>query len=372
MDSQRLKQIEEIYHAALEILPDERESFFAKNCGKDEDLRREVESLLSFKKTSDGFLNTPPESLVAEMFAEQDSQTYLISKKIEHYKIIKLLGKGGMGEVYLAEDSKLSRQVAIKFMDEKFINKKSNLNRFFFEAKSSSALNHPNIITVFEIGEFEGSPFIVTEFIDGITLKEYLSVKKPTLGEILDVAIQIVSALSSAHKAGIIHRDIKPDNVMIRQDDIVKILDFGLAKYDSSETDTEANTRARISTVRGMIMGTPHFMSPEQARGKPIDTRTDIWSFGVLFYQMLTNNFPFEGETTSDVIASILKSEPQPLREFVPDISPILENIFLRIFRKNQNERPQKIDEILNELKNYKRIVETGNETIREKSSNQR
>ncbi len=367
MDGERLKQVEEIYHAALDVSPEKREVVFKELCGEDEDLRREVEFLLSFANSSESFLETPPESLAAEMFSEEKGNDY-VGEEIGHYKIQKLLGKGGMGEVYLAVDSKLGRQVAIKFMDEKYVGEKSNLNRFFFEAKSSSALNHPNIITVFEIGEFDGSPFIVTEFIDGVTLKEYLSLKRPVLGEILDIAIQIASALSSAHKAGIIHRDIKPENVMIREDGIAKVLDFGLAKYDSSEIDTEADTRAKISTVRGLIMGTPHYMSPEQARGKQVDTRTDIWSFGVLFYLMLTNNLPFQGETTSDIIASILKSEPQPLRHFVPDISPILENIFLRIFRKDQNERSQKIDDILNELKNYRRIVETGNETIRNNS----
>ncbi|MEP7037449.1 MAG: serine/threonine-protein kinase, partial [Acidobacteriota bacterium] len=364
MSVEKLKKVEEIYHAVLEIAPAMRESFIKNHCGADADLRREVESLLSFENSSEDFLETPPESLVAEMFAEQAAQTDIIGKTIGHYKIIKLLGKGGMGEVFLAEDTKLDRKAAVKFMDEKFVEEKNNLNRFFFEAKSSSALNHPNIITVYEIGEFENRPFIVTEFIDGITLKEHLAKKRLTLGELLDIAIQIASALAAAHKVGIIHRDIKPDNVMIRHDEIVKVLDFGLAKYDSTAIDAEANTRARILTVRGMIMGTPHFMSPEQARGLAVDTRTDIWSFGVLFYQMLTNNLPFQGETTSDVIASILKSEPLPLKHFIPDISPTLENVILKTFRKKQTERPQKIDEILIELKNYRRKIENEEEAV--------
>ncbi len=364
MNSYRFKKTEEIYNAALEIAPEKQALFLEKECGGDTKLKKEVEALLYFEDNPVSLLNAPPADLAAEMFAEQDSQTNLLDKEVGHYKILKLLGKGGMGEVYLAEDTKLNRKVAIKFIDEKFVNEKSSLDRFFFEAQSASAFNHLNIITVYEIGEFGKRPFIVTEFIDGVTLKEYILSKKRTLAEILEIAIQIASALSTAHKTGIIHRDIKPENMMIRQDGIVKVLDFGLAKYDSTETDPGAITRARFSTVRGTILGTPHFMSPEQVRGKPIDTRTDIWSFGVLFYQMLTQNLPFKGETTSDVIASILRSEPQPLSFFVSDISPTLENIIFKLFRKNQNERPQGIDEILDELKNYRHKTEIDGETI--------
>ena len=235
-----------------------------------------------------------------------------------------------MGTVYLAQDTKLERKVAVKFLSDSFVKEGSSLARFFREAKSSSALNHPNIITVHEIGEFENRPFIATEFIDGITLKEYLQQAKIMLTDIIDIAIQVASALSTAHKAGIIHRDIKPDNVMIRSDGIVKVLDFGLAKVSrdsSKEVDPEANTQEKLSTIHGLIMGTPQFMSPEQARGKKVDNRSDIWSFGVLFYQMLTRKLPFQGETTSDIIASVLKSEPPPLNQSFNDISPELEKI---------------------------------------------
>jgi eukaryotic-like serine/threonine-protein kinase len=365
MTSERLKKIEEIYHAVLETSPPNRKEFLQEHCGEDVDLRSEIESLLSFEKTFASVIDSPPASLINEVFFESQKPS-IIGTRINQYKILSLLGEGGMGTVYLAQDTKLERKVAVKFLSDSFVREGSSLERFFREAKSSSALNHPNIITVHEIGEFEHRPFIATEFIDGITLKEYLQQAKITLTDLLDIAVQVASALSTAHKAGIIHRDIKPDNVMIRSDGIVKVLDFGLAKVsrDSSKAiDPEANTKEKLSTIHGLIMGTPQFMSPEQARGKKVDTRTDIWSFGVLFYQMLTRKLPFQGETTSDIIASVLKSEPPPLTQFVPDISPELEKITLKALRKRRSERYQTIDEILSELKNFRRDLEFGAKT---------
>lgn len=365
MTPERLKKVEEIYHAALEISPPDRESFLQRACGKDIELLREVSSLLSFADSSRSVIDESP-ALLARLFLERQ-HSLSIGKQINQYKITSLLGEGGMGAVFLARDTKLERNVAIKFLSEKFDEDSQGLNRFFVEAKSASALNHPNIITVYEIGEFENNPFIVTEFIDGITLKEYLGDEKLKLSEILDIAIQICSALTTAHQAGIIHRDIKPDNVMIRRDGIVKVLDFGLAKISqgSSQTDSEANTREKFSTIQGMILGTPNYMSPEQTRGKNIDTRTDIWSFGVLLYQMLTRKLPFQGETTSDIIASILRTEPVPLTQFVPDISPELEKITLKSLRKRRSERYQTIDELLSELKSFRRELEFGSKTER-------
>ena len=364
MTSERLKKIEEIYHAVLETAPPNRKEFLQEHCGGDIDLRLEIESLLSFEKTFASIIDSPPASLINGFFSEQKKPS-LIGTQINQYKILSLLGEGGMGTVYLAQDTKLERQVAIKFLSDNFVKERSSLERFFREAKSSSALNHPNIITVHEIGEFENRPFIATEFIDGITLKEFLLQAKIPLTDLIDIAVQVVSALSTAHKAGIIHRDIKPDNVMSRRDGIVKVLDFGLAKISqtSKEIDPEANTQEKLSTIHGLIMGTPQFMSPEQARGKKVDNRTDIWSFGVLLYQMLTRKLPFQGETTSDIIASILKSEPPPLTQFWTDISPELEKITLKCLRKRRSERYQNIDELLSELKSFRRDLEFGTKT---------
>ncbi len=365
MTSERIKKIEEIYHAVLETSPQNRKEFLQDHCGEDVELRLEIESLLSFEKTFDNVIDSTPRSLIKEVFFESQKPT-IIGTRINQYKILSLLGEGGMGTVYLAQDTKLERKVAVKFLSDNFVKEGSSLERFFREARSSSALNHPNIITVHEIGEFENRPFIATEFIDGITLKEYLTQAKIPLADLIEIAVQVASALSTAHKAGIIHRDIKPDNVMIRSDGLVKVLDFGLAKISresSKEIDTEANTQAKLSTIHGLIMGTPQFMSPEQARGKKVDKRTDIWSFGVLFYQMLTRKLPFQGETTSDIIASVLKSEPPSLTQFVPDISPELERITLKALRKRRSERYQTIDEILSELKIFRRDLEFGAKT---------
>ena len=260
------------------------------------------------------------------------------------YEIISPLGKGGMGEVFLALDAKLERKVAIKLLSGELGNGSDRLRRFSQEAKAASALNHPNILTVYEIGETpDGAHFIVTEYIDGRTLKRYLADEKPTLPEVLRIAVQIAAALAAAHDAGIVHRDIKPENVMIRTDGIVKILDFGVAKLtapaagqSAEAVDAEAATRAKAMTVPGMIIGTPQYMSPEQARGQKIDARTDIFSFGALLYEMIAGRPPFSGVNEIDVIGSVLKDEPQPLSQYLPEISHDLEHIVAKALRKDR------------------------------------
>ena len=230
MNSERLKQVEEIYHAALEIPFAEREAFFDESCGADENLRREVESLLAFENSSGNFIDAPPESLAAEMFAERENLTNLIDREIGHYKIVKLLGRGGMDEVFLAEDTRLDRKITLKFLPENFAQNAERMRRFVQEAKSASALNHPNIITIYEIGEAENQHFIAAEYIEGETLREHSRDGAVLPQPALEMAVQIASALHAAHAAGIVHRDIKPENVMIRPDGLVKILDFGIAK----------------------------------------------------------------------------------------------------------------------------------------------
>ncbi|CAN5285613.1 hypothetical protein BH10ACI1_BH10ACI1_12750 [soil metagenome] len=275
-----------------------------------------------------------------------------------HYRIISAIGKGGMGEVYLAQDTKLDRKVAIKFLSEKFSQDADKLNRFIQEAKAASALNHPNILTVFEIGEFENTRFIVTEHIDGKTLSDILERDRPKLQKVLNYAIQITTALAAAHEAGIIHRDIKPNNVMIRRDGIVKLLDFGLAKLtfqnNISDLDPEAATLARVMTVPGMLIGTPNYMSPEQARGRAVDIRTDIFSFGILFFEMLTGKRPFDGESYADIMGSILKDEPPPLAQYIEDVPPALEQIVTKTLRKDSDQRYQNIKDLVIDLKDLK------------------
>lgn len=366
MDAERLKQIEEVYHAAMEIAPAERLSFLDESCGDDEDLRREVESLLAVKRTSNNIFDTPPESLAAEMFSTREKQTSRKDEQIGHYTIRKLLGKGGMGEVYLAEDTRLNRRVALKFLSASISDDKNRLRRFEREALAASALNHPNILTIYEFEAENETPFIVTEFVEGKTLREILNGEGLNLEDILSIAEQTVFALSAAHKAGIIHRDIKPENVILREDRIVKVLDFGLAKLIKSEINEEAGGSrfdsgfgakplTLANTNSSGVLGTVAYMSPEQTRGQAdIDGRTDIWSLGVVLYEMLTGKTPFSGETTGEVVAAILKSEPAPLRSFIANVPPDLERIVERTLCKDSKERYQNSKDLLVELRDLK------------------
>lgn len=276
-----------------------------------------------------------------------------------------------MGEVYLAEDSRLDRRVALKILPAEFASDAGRMARFVQEAKSASALNHPNIITIYEIGEADGIQFIASEFIEGETLRSHLLRGRLSLREILEVAVQIAGALSAAHGAGIIHRDIKPENMMLRPDGYLKILDFGLAKPSEPQTpatSTQAPTIAKASTEPGMLLGTLAYMSPEQARGRAIDARTDIFSFGVLLYEMVTGRSPFEGDTTSDIIASILMTEPPPLMFHSPGTPPELERIVTKTLAKKLEERYQTAQDLSIDLKRLKQQLEIDGELERSRS----
>ncbi len=289
------------------------------------------------------------------------------NQTISHYRIVSKIGKGGMGEVYLAEDTRLDRKVAVKFLNDEFSKDADKVSRFIREAKAASALNHPNILTVYEIGAEGGTNYIAAEFIDGKALTHHISQDKISLESVLDISIQIVSALKTAHSAGIVHRDVKPDNVMIRRDGIVKVLDFGLAKLTEKPTaeDLEAATIAKIDTVPGVVMGTPNYMSPEQARGKDIDRQTDIFSFGIVLYEMLTRKLPFAGETVSDIIASILTGQPRPMEEFNESVPVALREIVRKTLEKDKSKRYQNADDLLEDLKGLKKRVESGEELER-------
>jgi len=283
--------------------------------------------------------------------------------KVSHYRILEKLGAGGMGEVYLAEDLKLGRKVAIKILSEASTTNRDRLSRFEQEASAASALNHPNILTIHEVGNEKGRHFIATEYIDGVTLRRKMSESPLEIREILDIAVQVGSALEEAHAAGIIHRDIKPDNVMVRRNGYVKVLDFGLAKLTESSTDRtpsdgEASTRVMVQTDAGVVMGTSHYMSPEQARGKPVDARSDIWSLGVVIYEMVAGKPPFEGETSTDVIVAITQKEPLPLLRFAPNLPAELDWIVTKALRKDREERYQTIKELLTDLRRLKQRIE--------------
>ncbi len=357
MDPERFRQIEERYQAALELPPAERESFIEKICGEDEDLRREIETLLATKSSSNDFSEKPPLSLATEMFSQKQRQRNLAGQEISHYKIIRLLGAGGMGQVYLAEDTKLHRQIALKVLTMQFENDVERIKRFKKEARAVSALNHPNIITIYAIEETETGNFIATEFIDGPTLRERIAEKPLSWPEAVEIAVQITSALESAHSVGIIHRDIKPANIMLRRDGIVKVLDFGLAKLtgpDSGDLET------RELTGPNRLMGTINYMSPEQALCEPLDARTDIFSFGVVLYEMLSGVMPFAGPSDAAIYnATIHKTQPS-LRESNAKIPPALDHIVKCAMEKNPELRYQRFSELRTDLKIVLRDSQTG------------
>ena len=281
--------------------------------------------------------------------------------KLGRYEIISPLGAGGMGEVYLAQDTTLDRKVALKVLPESMASDRGRMQRFVQEAKAASALNHPNIITIHEIGTEPGAHFMVTEFIEGKNLRHHL--RKPmTMLEAIDIAIQVASALTTAHAAGIIHRDIKPENIILRQDGIVKVLDFGLAKlterWRKDEVDGDAATQALVHTEPGAVVGTTAYLSPEQARALDVDTRTDVWSLGVVLYEMITGRGPFKDQTPSDTSAAILTAEPPPLAEYVPDIPPEIERIVRKALQKKRDERYQTVKDMLLDLKSLRRDLD--------------
>src|SRR5262245_47600118 len=274
------------------------------------------------------------------------------------------MGAGGMGEVYLAHDTILDRKVAIKFLNAEFGNDPDKLNRFIHEAKATSALNHPNILTVYEIGQAEGRHYIVSELIEGETLRGHLTQHNAlSLNQILKIVVQVGEALAAAHQAGIIHRDIKPENVMIRPDGYAKVLDFGIAKLTerpSSEfVDKEAQTQVRFNTSAGVVMGTLIYMSPEQARGLLLDARTDIFSFGVLMYELVAGRRPFDGLNQNDLLAALFSDkEPAPMASYSSEVPGELERIVAKALRKERDERYQTVKDLLLDLKSLQQNLE--------------
>jgi serine/threonine protein kinase/Flp pilus assembly protein TadD len=297
----------------------------------------------------------------------------VVSRTISHYRILDKLGSGGMGEVYLAEDRRLGRKLALKILPAEFTRDPDRLARFEQEARAASALNHPNIITIYEVGEHEGAHFIATEFIEGRTLRQLTPSTGMPIGEALEISIQVAGALQAAHEAGITHRDIKPENVMIRPDGYVKVLDFGLAKLteksdpktDPAKVDKEAATMLRPKTDPGTVMGTVTYMSPEQARGLRVDARTDIFSLGVMLYEMVAGRPPFEGATSSDVIAAILVRDPAPISRLVAGIPSEFEWSLNKALRKERDDRYDTVRSFLSDLKLLKSRLDFESELAR-------
>ena len=341
---------------ALDRAPQERASFLDEVCAGDVQLQEEATSLMDAYDEAGDFIEQPAIAQDARIFVG-NSIDHNIGRAIGHYRIVERLGVGGMGEVYLAEDARLDRLVALKILPAYFASDNTRLRRFQREARAASALNHPNILTIYEVGENGGVYFIATEFIDGQTIRELVRKRELSLEEVLDIAEQVASALSAAHAAGIVHRDIKPENIMRRTDGLVKILDFGIAKLMEPEpTDhlNETQPGLRTHTEAGLVMGTVNYMSPEQARALPVDERTDIWSLGVVLYEMLAHRLPFSGATRMDTLVAILDREPAPLSQVAKDLylGPLLlQQIVNKCLSKEMTDRYRTVSELLAELK---------------------
>lgn len=341
-------RLEVLFHDALEKHSDERASFLAKACGNDTELLNEVTALISAFEQEAGFLETP----VLQSANSTGQVVCQPGELLGHYRIEDLLGCGGMGDVYLATDNTLGRKVALKLLPFKTAVGKATLARFWLEARTASALNHPNIVTVHEIGEDRGFHYIATEYVEGFTVRRLLANGPVPMDLVLDIALQTARGLMAAHSAGIIHRDVKPENIMVRPDGYVKILDFGLAKLTESALNRQTGFRADSdsATIPGILLGTVGYMSPEQARGLDLDARSDLFSLGSLIYEMVTGQCPFTGQTPSDVLTCILQGEPPAITGTVSSAPPELTAVVARLLCKDRDQRYQTAEKLIADL----------------------
>ena len=352
MTPDRWKKIDQLLDLLLELEPGKRPSFLDMVCANDDAMRRELESLLSAHGRPEGLLDTIRADAAAELFGEVSHE--MVGRTLSHYQVARSLGKGGMGEVYLARDTVLGRPVAIKLLARQFTRDEERVKRFQQEASAASALNHPGILTVYEIGRHDDLHFIATEYVEGETLRDLIKERPLRLLEALDAAIQIAGALGAAHVAGILHRDIKPENIMIRPDGLVKVLDFGVAKLIQSSSSGSLPTSVdRIRTETGAILGTIQYMSPEQLRALELDARTDIFSLGIVLYEIIAGFRPFTGQTPTDEMVALLEREPVPLKG-----PPELERIVKKALAKDRESRYQTAVEMQTDLKGLLRQTE--------------
>ena len=364
MTPARLQTIEEIYRAALDQGPDQIGTFLDTACKGDDVLRRKVEALLSSRERAASFIETSAVGLATKIIQNRQTDS-LVGQTIGHYKISESIGTGGMGEVYLATDITAGRKAALKLLPLRFTGDAERLKRFEQEAHAVVALNHPNILTVYEIGEDHAIHYIASELIEGETLRQRLERGSMQLSEAVDVAIQVASALAAAHQAGIVHRDIKPENIMLRPDGYVKVLDFGIAKLAEEQlpaTMPRDEALMLVETNLGAVLGTVRYMSPEQACAERVDQSTDIWSLGVVLYETVTGQTPFTGDTPQDVMFSILDKEPPPLTTYVAHLPSELQQIISKTLRKDRKERYHSAHELLQALKDLRRKLEAESE----------
>jgi serine/threonine protein kinase len=363
LNPERWQEVSRIFRSAIELDGEAREAYLATECAHDDSIREEVSRLISSheKASAEDFINTPPNA--KSNSSDSEDRRLTNGQWLGPYQVMKHLGTGGMGEVYLATDTRLDRLVALKILSAELAHDKRRMQRFQREARIVSSLNHPNILTLFEFGEIESLHFLATEYVDGQTLRQYLKKERLQLTDILDITLQICAALETAHESKIVHRDIKPENVMIRRrDHIVKVLDFGLAKgteLTSVTHATDSEVATKFKTAAGNILGTVNYMSPEQAQGLPVDERTDLWSTGVIIYEMVTGHAPFKGRTSSHTIVQILEKEPLPLTHAAGFTLPAeLERIIDKALAKQPDERYQTAKDLRIDLHNLRKQLD--------------
>ena len=360
MDAKRWGQIKEVYDRALDLRDDERAGFLAEACADDPALLAEVDSLLRAHEQAGSFLDEP----VCELSAESTTACLgegLVGKALGYYQIEGLLGRGGMGEVYSAQDTRLNRVVALKILPAGMATDQDRMRRFTREAKAASALKHPNVATIYDIGKHDGASFIAMEYIEGQTLAAKISGRPLDVGEIVEITIQVADALGEAQSKGVTHRDIKPANIMLTPSGQVKVLDFGLAKITRPEWQAVSSDIITASgTETGVVMGTAPYMSPEQALGQEVDHRSDIFSLGVLTYEMTAGRRPFTGASATEIIDRILHAQPAPLVRFNEHAPAELERIVSRCLEKERERRYQSAGELLQDLRKLRREIESG------------
>jgi len=366
MTPEQWQKLRPILESALELEPESRAAYVANACDGDDGLRVEILSLLNEPKQSDSFLREPALDLVRRHMAQDQAQLdkaeqlALLGQTISHYRILNKLGDGGMGVVYEAEDARLGRHVALKFLPEEVARDSQALERFQREARAASALNHPHICTIYDFGQSERGPFMVMEALEGSTLKHRISGKPLPFESVIELGIHIAEALEAAHAKAILHRDITPANVFVTQRGEAKLLDFGLAKLlggiaETVNEEPAATEHSRDLTIPGALMGTAPYMSPEQIRGEPVDARSDIFSFGAVLYEMATGQPPFSGETIEGIREAILSKEPVSPRKLNPRLPASLERVIIKALQKERSARHQSAADLLHDLNEFPR-----------------
>jgi len=351
---QRWRQIEDLFHESLAMPEESRAGFLRERCGDDAELHTEVETLLEFEAKPMDLIEQPVINAAHEFATGSSKQRIAPGNVIGHYEIDSFIGAGGMGQVYLAQDAMLGRKVALKVLAPALANDERGLRRFEKEARAASALNHPNILTIHEFGQSNRVHFIASEYVDGPTLRQMLAGGGLPVETAIEIAAQIAKALEAAHASGIVHRDIKPENIMVRGDRLVKVLDFGIVKLIESQSMQPGYPAALAASVSisqaGLVIGSARYMSPEQARGLEVDARSDIFSLGVVLYEMIAGKAAFDGATISDVIAEILKGTPESLSKIAPDTPGEIQEIIAKATSKGCESRYQTVREMLDAL----------------------